>query len=79
MGGEDIVPEETLTGRSWESLHGNFMKAAAVTSCWETIEHCNPDSLAGDSHTGKAGRELGTCWRQLEREETERGGNTMAY
>lgn len=23
--------------------------------------------------------ELGTCWRQLEREETERGGNTMAY
>lgn len=44
-----------------------------MTSCRETIEHCNPDSLAGDSHTGEAGRELGTCWRQLERQGTERG------
>lgn len=59
-------------GRQRESLEGTFVKAAALASCWEAIRQYNPDSLAGDSHTaGKAGRELGTCHRQLEREEAE--------
>lgn len=48
-------PEEPGGSRQSESLEGVFWKAAALASCREAIRHCNPDSLAGQSHTARKG------------------------
>ena len=47
--------EEPGGSRQSESLEGVFWKAAALASCREAIRHCNPDSLAGQSHTARKG------------------------
>lgn len=53
------MAEGTLAGgagrQQSESLEGVFWKAAALASCREAIRHCNPDSLAGQSHTARKG------------------------